>query len=79
MVIWLTPLPLNCPRGLCMTPKALDEGSCLIDIRTRYYAQFSVCVSLPPIAIGATAVSMINYFFVNFFFQLHSSCTVEEI
>ena len=23
--------------------KALDEGSCLIDIRTRYYAQFSVC------------------------------------
>ena len=35
--------------------KALDEGTCLIDIRTRYYAQFSVCVSLPPIAIGATA------------------------
>ena len=20
MVIWLTPLPLICPRGLCMTP-----------------------------------------------------------
>ena len=25
MVIWLTPLPLNCPRGLWMTPKPLEH------------------------------------------------------